>query len=352
MGTGTDLFTRTREQGVPGGYVAGAFRCQSLSRNAADVFFASLVAADKDGQLEDDIFVLELGIGVGLFARYFLDTLRDLCRQHKKDYYSRLTYIAADRSERMLHDLLRHGVLAEHPGRYRVRQVDALNPETLLADVGFGVGPACRAGPEPSAAVGPACRAGPEASAAVSPACRAGPEPSAAVGPACRAGPEPSAVGSADASAMRRGAIRRGDATEVRLGKPDLPGAIRRGDATEVRLGKPDLPRLRAVFLNYLLDCLPAAVLELDGQQVRQLCVRTCVARNVRLSDYTDLTPEQLRERAVKQSARQGRAAGGLWPVRLGVRLSARRRADAAARHVCRGVWPQDDETAAAQLRC
>ena len=54
---------------------------------------------------------------------------------------------------------------------------------------------------------------------------------------------------------------------------------------------------LRAVFLNYLLDCLPAAVLELDGEAVRQLCVRTCVARNVRLADYTDLTAEQLRQR-------------------------------------------------------
>src|SRR5438128_187430 len=45
----------------------------SLSRNAAEVFFTSLVAAEKAGNLERDIFVLELGIGVGLFARYFLD---------------------------------------------------------------------------------------------------------------------------------------------------------------------------------------------------------------------------------------------------------------------------------------
>jgi hypothetical protein len=49
----------------------------ALSRNAADVFFASLVAADKLGQLDRDIVVLELGIGVGLFARYFLDCMRD-----------------------------------------------------------------------------------------------------------------------------------------------------------------------------------------------------------------------------------------------------------------------------------
>jgi hypothetical protein len=41
----------------------------SLSRNAAEVFFTSLVSAEKAGKLESDIFVLELGIGVGLFAR-------------------------------------------------------------------------------------------------------------------------------------------------------------------------------------------------------------------------------------------------------------------------------------------
>ncbi len=109
----------------------------TLSKNAADVFFASLRDAEERGVLEDEIVVLELGIGVGLFARYFLDHLRTLCRQHKKDYYERLTYIAADRSPRMLHDVLRHGVLAEHPGRYRVRQIDAMEPEAVLRDVGF-----------------------------------------------------------------------------------------------------------------------------------------------------------------------------------------------------------------------
>src|SRR5260370_42032690 len=44
-----------------------------LSRNAAEVFFTSLLEADKAGALEPDIHVLELGIGVGLFARFFLD---------------------------------------------------------------------------------------------------------------------------------------------------------------------------------------------------------------------------------------------------------------------------------------
>src|ERR1700690_4066092 len=62
----------------------------TLSRNAAEVFFANLQEAEKTASLEDEIFVLELGIGVGLFARFFLDRFRELCRQNGKDYYDRL----------------------------------------------------------------------------------------------------------------------------------------------------------------------------------------------------------------------------------------------------------------------
>ena len=57
------------------------------------------------------------------------------------------------------------------------------------------------------------------------------------------------------------------------------------------------------MFLNYLLDCLPAAVLELsEGEKVRQLCVRTCVARNVNLKDRTDMTLNMLKERAASKN--------------------------------------------------
>src|SRR5271170_5061837 len=73
----------------------------TLSVNAAEIFFASLLDAEQHGPLEEELFVLELGIGVGLFARYFLDTFRDLCQKQNKDFYDRLCYIAADRSERM-----------------------------------------------------------------------------------------------------------------------------------------------------------------------------------------------------------------------------------------------------------
>jgi hypothetical protein len=106
----------------------------------------------------------------------------------------------ADHSEPMLRDVLRHGILAHHSGRYRLRQVDALHP----------------------------------------------------------------------AARLRHDLMFRGQGT-----KP-----------------------FRAVFLNYVLDCLPAAALHVEGEEVRQLCVRICVARTVRLQDFTDLTAKQLAQRA------------------------------------------------------
>lgn len=177
----------------------------TLSRHAAEIFVASLVEAEKTGSLLKDIHILELGIGVGLFARFFLDHVQELCRQLKKDYYQRLRYIAADRSPRMLSDVLRHGVLANHAGRVCVRQIDAMEPERLLAI-----------------------------------------------------------------------------------------------DVSQPKGEKP----LRAVFLNYLLDCLPCSVLKFVDEKPAQLYVRTCVARKVKLADYTDLTVEQLRKRAKANDSR------------------------------------------------
>src|SRR5262249_29801680 len=40
-----------------------------------------------------------------------------------------------------------------------------------------------------------------------------------------------------------------------------------------------------------------------DGETVMQLCVRTCVARNVRLEDHTDLTADRLAEDARRNDA-------------------------------------------------
>jgi len=106
----------------------------NLSGKAAAVFFASLDAAEAAGTLEERILVLELGVGTGLFTRFFLDEFRSLCRDSGKDYYERLCYVAADRSPQMLEDLNRRGTLASHAGHCEVLEADAMKPNLGLAD--------------------------------------------------------------------------------------------------------------------------------------------------------------------------------------------------------------------------
>jgi len=200
-----------------------------LSSNAAEVLFEGLEARGE-GREGEDIYVLELGIGVGLLARFFLDHFRDLCRTHGRDYYHRLCYIAADRSPRMLLDVARHGILANHAGRYRLRVVDALKvDECLPYDVAFG--------------------------------CRTD----------LQSVPESGSDGETDGLQIRP------------------TGNMR---------------RFHAVFLNYLLDCLPATVLDVGEDEVKELCVRTCVARRVKLADFTDMSLGMLQERAKSSDPR------------------------------------------------
>jgi hypothetical protein len=165
----------------------------TLSLRAAQVFFHSLLQAEAQGGLEEELYVLELGIGVGLFARLFLDAFQALCLEQGKDYYDRLIYVGGDYAGRMLLDAGRHGTFANHPGRYVLRVVDALHPEEVHKNFIFG---------------------------------------------------------------------------------SQVP--------------------FRAVFLNYLVDCLPATVLEFSVAEVRQLCVRTRLARGADPGEVAHLDPEDL----------------------------------------------------------
>lgn len=185
-----------------------------LSANAAEVFFVSLTQADENGQLEPQIHALEMGCGAGLFARYFLDAFQQLCLKHNKNYYERFCYIATDRSERMLEDLARHGILANHPGRYQIRLLDALQPKL--------------GGREDTAEVTGPCR---------------------------------------------------------------------------------------AIFLNYLLDALPATVLKLTDGQVGELCIRTSLAHGVNLKEYTTLRPDDLARLAVSGSPDEKRELVDLYSL-------------------------------------
>lgn len=65
-----------------------------LSEHVAAVLFANCVEAPPAGPIN----VLELGAGMGLFARYFLDAFRAICQQEGRDFYERLVYYVTDRS--------------------------------------------------------------------------------------------------------------------------------------------------------------------------------------------------------------------------------------------------------------
>lgn len=104
----------------------------NASVEAAELLLNSLIASDETGSLSDEIRVLEIGPGLGLFARLFLDAFRSNAAERGKDYYDRLTYVVGDRSPQMLTDICRRGVFGNHPGRYQLRVMDAISPDDYL----------------------------------------------------------------------------------------------------------------------------------------------------------------------------------------------------------------------------
>ena len=98
-----------------------------LASNAAEVLFTALAEAEQRGPLPAVVSVLEVGAGLGLFARGLLSAFRDLCLAREADYYGRLRYIVTDKSERMVDALRRSHVLDAHDGRIELRRLDALD---------------------------------------------------------------------------------------------------------------------------------------------------------------------------------------------------------------------------------
>jgi tetratricopeptide (TPR) repeat protein len=85
-----------------------------LSEDAAVLLFANCLETQTTN---GPIRVLELGAGTGLFARYFLNSFRDICRQENRDFYDRLTYFISDRSLRACEQWLENGLFSEHTSR-------------------------------------------------------------------------------------------------------------------------------------------------------------------------------------------------------------------------------------------
>jgi tetratricopeptide (TPR) repeat protein len=103
------------------------------SRKALEVYLTSLRAADKGGQREPVSYVLELGAGSGLFAKLFLDQLRDRSRAEGTSDYERTKYLVCDNSPTLLGDTLQSGVFADHEDRVERISLPGKGLRTALA---------------------------------------------------------------------------------------------------------------------------------------------------------------------------------------------------------------------------
>jgi hypothetical protein len=105
------------------------------SESAAAVLFSNCRAASR---LPDQLHVLELGAGVGLFARFFLDAFRTLCEQEQADFYQRLTYFVTDESMRSVEHWQRVGLFARHESHVILGVCDANAPQHVTSLTGRG----------------------------------------------------------------------------------------------------------------------------------------------------------------------------------------------------------------------
>jgi Flp pilus assembly protein TadD len=87
------------------------------SRKALELYLASLREADARGCREQNSYVLELGVGTGLFAKLFLDQLKARSIDEQTSDYERTTYLVVDNSPGLLDDTRTSGVFSEHEER-------------------------------------------------------------------------------------------------------------------------------------------------------------------------------------------------------------------------------------------
>jgi tetratricopeptide (TPR) repeat protein len=107
-----------------------------LSASAAEL----LVACGQDNSPgAGSISVVEYGAGCGLFARFFLDALRDLCREKGADDYDRLTYYITDASAQTVTDWMDCGLFEEHKERVVLAVCEAEQPGVVRTTEGKAI---------------------------------------------------------------------------------------------------------------------------------------------------------------------------------------------------------------------
>ena len=95
-----------------------------LSEDIASLLFASCCEHRPQGALQ----ILELGAGIGLFARYVLDAFQRICQQENADFYERLRYFVSDRSRRSVEQWVERDLFALHRDHVVLGTCDARAP--------------------------------------------------------------------------------------------------------------------------------------------------------------------------------------------------------------------------------
>ena len=106
--------------------------------NAAQVLFTNCTEIDSSSA---KITVLELGAGLGLFAKQLLDAFHRLCSDHERDFYQRLVYFVTDASERTQRVWRETGLFEEHADRVVLARSDGMRPLDLTGPGGEPIDP-------------------------------------------------------------------------------------------------------------------------------------------------------------------------------------------------------------------
>lgn len=95
-----------------------------LSARAAALLVASCLEAPPRGR----VALMEIGAGLGLFARYLLDELQRICRRDGLDVYDRVTFYVTDRSPRTVESWREQELFAGHEEHVVTAVCDGCRP--------------------------------------------------------------------------------------------------------------------------------------------------------------------------------------------------------------------------------
>ena len=120
---------RSYEQALPGGK-SDANHPAAIADGVAD-FWTLLKDLEKHNQLPPEIFVLEIGVGLGTRAALWLDRFRALDQQRGTNYYSHLKFLLGDYSLATLERS--RPAMRQHLDLCSFIVLDALNPMQTLS---------------------------------------------------------------------------------------------------------------------------------------------------------------------------------------------------------------------------